>query len=130
MQRRDFHTPAFDEIGILAATEVVNASRTLYLSGLVAEDKPGLPLKAQDMKTQLTAALDTVEKTLREAGYTLADVVRLHVYTTDVPALMACHDVLSERLRQGGAKIVGVLAGVAALALPDFKVEIEATAVK
>jgi enamine deaminase RidA (YjgF/YER057c/UK114 family) len=131
MERRNLTLPALDVYGILGATEVINPSRVLYCSGMVAEAKPGAPpLEQQSTRDQLAGALDSVEDTLRRAGYALADVVRLNLYTTDTDGVMASHDLLTERLRNGGAKVTGTLLGVARLALPHFKVEIEVTAVK
>jgi hypothetical protein len=48
-------------------------------------------------------AMDTVEKVLRHAGLTLADVTRLNCYTTDVDAFMS---VVFEYLAPRSAKML------------------------
>jgi enamine deaminase RidA (YjgF/YER057c/UK114 family) len=67
---------------------------------------------------------------LREAGYTLADVVRVNYYTTDIDAFFGAGDILGERLGAAGIQPASTLLGVTRLAFPELMVEIEATAVK
>jgi enamine deaminase RidA (YjgF/YER057c/UK114 family) len=74
-------------------------------------------------------AVDNVEAVLRDAGMTLANVVRLNIYTTDVDAYLANDGPLSERTRAAGVAPPGTLLGVARLAFPELLVEMEATAV-
>jgi enamine deaminase RidA (YjgF/YER057c/UK114 family) len=59
---------------------------------------------------------------------TLANVVRLNVYTTDVDAFLEHFARLSDRLVDAGG-FASTLLGVARLAFPQLLVEIEATAV-
>ncbi len=82
-----------------------------------------------DMRAQMALALDNLEAVLREAGLTLADVVRLNYYTTDVDALFGAYDSVMERLAGAGCRPASTLLGVARLAFPELLVEIEATAV-
>ena len=59
---------------------------------------------------------------------TIADVVRLTVYTTDVDALLAGYGSAAEALAPNLPAMT--LIGVSRLAFPELKVEIEATAVR
>ncbi|MFS8104293.1 RidA family protein [Lentzea alba] len=105
---------------------VSGQARTLYLSGQAAMSADGEPQHANDMPAQLTLSLDNMEAVLAEAGMTLANLVRLNVYTTDVDLLFQHYGVLAARL--GGTPTTTML-GVARLALPDLLVELEGTAV-
>jgi enamine deaminase RidA (YjgF/YER057c/UK114 family) len=57
---------------------------------------------------------------------TLANVVRLNVYTTDVDTLLQHFTVVTERFE--GKRFATTLLGVASLAGPDLLVALEATA--
>ena len=87
-------------------------------------------MHAGDMRAQVNLALDNLQTVLDQAGYSLAGVVRLNFYTTDVDAFFGVFDVLGERLSAGGCIVPGTLLGVSRLAFPELMVEIEATAMK
>jgi len=74
--------------------------------------------------------VDNLETVLGEAGFALADIVRLNVYVTDVDAYSAAAAALGSRMAEAGSRHASTLLGVARLALPELLVEIEATAVK
>jgi enamine deaminase RidA (YjgF/YER057c/UK114 family) len=59
---------------------------------------------------------------------TLANVVRLGVFTTDVDEAVANFDVLGQRLGAHNVAPSMTLLGVSRLALPSLLFEIEATA--
>ena len=77
----------------------------------------------------LLIALDNLESVLREAGMSLANVVRLNIYTTDVDAFFEHFGVLASRTAAAGVAPPGTLLGVSRLAYPELLVELEATAV-
>jgi enamine deaminase RidA (YjgF/YER057c/UK114 family) len=81
-----------------------------------------------DMSAQVMQALDNLETVLSEAGFSLADVVRLNYYVTDVDAFLQAGEVYGPRLGQAGCRSAGTLLGVSRLAFPELLVEIEATA--
>ena len=67
---------------------------------------------------------------LDAAGMTLADVVRLNYYTTDIDAFMRdAMGGLVRRLTAAGCTPASTLLGVQRLALPELMIEIEATAI-
>jgi len=75
--------------------------------------------------------MDNLETVLREAGYSLSDVVRINYYTTDVDAFFEAYpDEVAGRLAEAGCQPASTLLGVTRLAFPQLMVEIEATAVK
>lgn len=109
--------------------EIIEGHRRLVIcAGQTAMDADGQPQHAGDMRSQVAMALDNLDAVLRGAGMTLANVVRLNLYTTDVEALFGSIDVLGERLGAAGVTPPSTLLGVTRLAFPELMVEIEATA--
>jgi enamine deaminase RidA (YjgF/YER057c/UK114 family) len=119
-----------DQFGFSQAVEVSGQQRTLICAGQTSTAPDGSTLHAGDMRGQVAAALDNVETVLGEAGFSLADVVRLNYYTTDIEAFFTAADILGARLGAAGIQPASTLLGVTRLAFPDLLVEIEATAVK
>ena len=110
--------------------EVVSGhTRTLYCAGQTAMDGDGKPQHHGDMAAQLALSLDNLEAVLGEAGMSLANLVRLNVYTTDVDLLFQHYGVLASRLGAAGVAPASTLLGVTRLAFPDLMVELEGTAV-
>lgn len=108
---------------------VTGGARTLFLAGQTSTDGDGVTQHEGDMAGQLALAIANVEAVLAEAGMTLADVVRLNVFTTDVDRCLQHYGVVRERLDAAGVAPAGTLVGVTRLALPALLVELEATAV-
>ena len=119
-----------DQWGFVQANEVSGAQRTLYCAGVASVDDDGQPVHAGDMQAQLMRALDNLETILRQAGFELADVVRLNTYTTDLDAYLAAAPAVGARLGAANCRYAAMLLGVSRLALPGLLVELEATAVK
>jgi enamine deaminase RidA (YjgF/YER057c/UK114 family) len=110
--------------------EIVSGQgRTLYCSGQAAMDGDGVPRHDGDMAAQLALSLDNLEEVLGAAGMSLANLVRLNVFTTDVELLFRHYGVLAARLGAAGVAPTTTLLGVTRLALPTLLVELEGTAV-
>ncbi|WP_073483331.1 RidA family protein [Streptoalloteichus hindustanus] len=110
--------------------EIVSGhTRTLYCSGQAATGDDGTPRHEGDMAAQLALSLDNLEAVLAKADMSLANLVRLTVYTTDVDLLFQHYGVLASRL--GAARVAPptTMLGVTRLAIPALMVELEATAV-
>lgn len=110
--------------------EVRNGSRVIYCAGQTSVDEAGNVLHAGDMGKQLAKALDNLEVVLAKGGMTLANVVRLNYYVTDINAFFGAHDLIGERVKNVAVKPSGTLLGISSLFHPDAMVEIEATAVE
>ncbi|WP_327008722.1 RidA family protein [Dactylosporangium sp. NBC_01737] len=108
---------------------VCGQTRTLYCAGQTAMSGEGKPEHAGDMAAQLALSLDNLEAVLGGAGMSLADLVRLNVYTTDVDRLFEHYGVLASRLGAAGVAPATTMLGVARLAIPALLVELEGTAV-
>jgi enamine deaminase RidA (YjgF/YER057c/UK114 family) len=117
------------ELGFNQGEIVSGHTRTLYCSGQTAMSADGRPQHDGDMAAQLALSLDNLEAVLGEAGMSLANVVRLNVYTTDVDLLLPHYGVLASRLGAARVAPATTMLGVTRLAIPGQMVEFEATAV-
>jgi enamine deaminase RidA (YjgF/YER057c/UK114 family) len=111
--------------GVLASGH----TRTLYCAGQAAMNGAGEPEHAGDVAAQVVLSLDNLESVLSAAGMSLANLVRLTVYATDVDRLFEHYGVLTSRLGAAGVAPATTVLGVTRLALPDLLVELEGTAV-
>ena len=107
---------------------IQGSNRILMLAGQTSVDGNGAPQHAGDMAGQVALASDNLEAVLKAAGMSLANVIRLNYYTTDVDALMANLGILGARLGAAGVAPPGTLLGISRLAFPELMVEIEAIA--
>ena len=119
-----------DEFGFVQANETSGVQRVLLCSGQTSVDADGQPMHEGDMGAQVGQAIDNVETVLSEAGFALADVVRLNYYVTDVDAFMQAGEVYGAKLAEAGCRPASTLLCVSRLAYPTLMVEIEATAVQ
>lgn len=117
------------EMGFNQGEVVSGHTRTLYLSGQTATGADGKPQHAGDMAAQLALSLDNLEAVLGEAGMSLANLVRLNVYTTDVDLLFQHYGGLAARLGAARVAPATTMLGVTRLAIPTLLVELEGTAV-
>ena len=118
-----------DHFGFSQAVDVRGGQRMLCCAGQTSVDANGTPMHPRDMAKQVNQAMDNLEVVLKQAGLTLANVVRLNYYTTDVDAFINTAPVFIPRLASSGCKPAATLLGVARLFHPDILIEIEATAV-
>ncbi|MFE7721283.1 RidA family protein [Nocardia rhizosphaerihabitans] len=117
------------EMGFNQGELVSGHTRTLYCSGQTAMSSEGKPEHDGDMAAQLALSIDNVEGVLKEAGMTLANLVRLNVYTTDVDLLFQHYGVLASRLGAAGVAPATTMLEVTRLAIPGQLIELEGTAV-
>lgn len=116
------------QLGFDQAQLVEGHRRVLICGGQDAVDANGNPQHPGDMAAQLGLALDNLEAVLAGAGMSLANVVRLNVFTTDVDTLLQHFTILTERFGGTGERFASTLLGVARLAAPQLLVLLEATA--
>ena len=103
--------------------------RQVFLAGQVAWDENLQLVGANDLPTQIRQCLANVTTALAAVGATPADVVRLKTYLVGHTAddLKALGGALQE-FYADGLPAPNTVVGVSRLALPEFLVEIEATA--
>ena len=114
------------KLGFDQARLIEGQRRQLVCSGQDAVDADGNPQHPDDMAAQLRLAIDNLEAVLAEADMTLANVVRLKAYTTDVDDLFKNWTTVTDRVEGGFATSV---LGVTRLGAPPLLVLLEATAV-
>jgi enamine deaminase RidA (YjgF/YER057c/UK114 family) len=114
-------------LGFDQAQLIEGHQRQLFCSGQDAVDADGNPQHPDDMGAQLDLALDNLEVVLAAADMTLANVIRLNAYTTDVGALLEHNATLVDRF--GDSRYATSVVGVAQLPAPQLLVLLEATAV-
>ena len=102
--------------------------RQLFLSGQDAVDETGSPQHPDDMAKQLDMALDNLEAVLAAADMSLANVIRLNVFTTDVDELFEHWAALPGRFGKAESGFATSVLGVSRRAAPDLLVLVEATA--
>jgi enamine deaminase RidA (YjgF/YER057c/UK114 family) len=98
---------------------------TVYLAGALGTEADGSV--APDMRVQTRRAFDKLASVMREAGGSLADVVKLTVFITDMRNRDAYGEVRAEFFR--AEPPASTLVQVVALATPGALVEIEGIAV-
>lgn len=115
-------------LGYHQAEILEGAKRQLICAGQTAVDADGNPQHPEDMRSQITLALDNLEAILSAADMGLANITRLSIYTTDVDEAMKHFDLLGTRFGPVNAAPPMTLLGVTRLAIAELMFEIEATA--
>jgi enamine deaminase RidA (YjgF/YER057c/UK114 family) len=114
------------ELGFDQAQLIEGPQRMLVCSGQDAVDADGQPRHPGDMAAQLELALDNLEAVLAAADMTLANIVRLNAYTTDVDELFKHFVSVNDRF--ANSRYATSVLGVAQLPA-QLLVMLEATAV-
>ena len=106
-----------------------NGGRTLHLSGQVAWNADGELIGPGDLVAQTRQALANLREVLAAAGATPADIVRLRTYVVNhSPDKLGPVTAEIAAFYGDALPAANTFIGVQALALPDFLIEIEATA--
>ena len=130
MERREINpTDWLLGFNVNHGVEVTGTERVLYLSGQTSTAADGAPLHAGDLVAQFGMAWSNLKDALSAAGMDPTNIVRLNMYTTDVPGFMASAGDIVPIFAGDGCKPVSTLLGVAALFDPEIMIELEATAV-
>jgi enamine deaminase RidA (YjgF/YER057c/UK114 family) len=114
-------------LGFDQAQLIEGHQRQLVCSGQDAVDADGNPQHPGNMAAQLELALDNLEAVLAAADMTLANIVRLNVYSTDVDEYLKHFARVNDRV--GASRYATTVLGVARLPAPQLLVMLEATAV-
>jgi enamine deaminase RidA (YjgF/YER057c/UK114 family) len=117
------------KLGFDQAELIEGHQRQLLCSGQDAVDADGNPKHPDDMAAQLEMSVENLEAILAGADMTLANVVRLNVYTTDFDDLLEHWATVTNRLGNSDGGFATTLLEVSRLAAPQLLVMLEATAV-
>src|SRR6185295_908264 len=109
---------------------VASGKRIVHTAGQVAIDERGALVGGGDLAAQTAQAMRNVGLALKAAGAGYADIVKITTYVVDYKPE---HRAIVGRARApffaDMSPPASTLVGVAALALPEWRVEIEAVAV-
>jgi len=117
----------FDPPTYSQAVKVTGGETILYLAGQVAYDHNGNAAHAGDFKAQARAALQAVRAQVEAGGGTMANIVKVNTYLTDIRHRTEYAAIREEFF--GKKMPASTLVAVSALAQPEFLIEIEAIAV-
>ena len=108
---------------------VATGKRMVFISGQTAWDERKNIVGGDSVLEQARQAFRNLEKAMAAAGGTLKDIVTLRIYVVDYQA--ECGTAVGTILREtfSPQKPASTWIGVSALAVPEFLIEIEATAV-
>lgn len=130
MQRRDVNpTTWLDPFGIQQGVEVTRADRVLYLTAQTSTSADGQPVHDGDMLAQFQLAWSNLKDVLDDSRMSPENVVRLNVFTTDLPLFMEHAQTIGEMVAVDGATGASTILGVEALLWPELMIALEATAV-
>src|SRR5262245_59882166 len=104
---------------------VVEARKTIFVSGQLARDARGEVVGKGDMRAQIRQTGENINAALAAAGATLNDIVKTNTYVTDIKEFLKHTDV---RMEYFGALPTSTTVEVRRLAHPDLLVEIEVIA--
>lgn len=108
-------------------SHVVKAGGIIFISGQLARDAEGNVVGAGDAASQYRQVLSNVKTALSAAGATLSNVVKTTTYVVGEGNLAAIRAAREQSLETPAPASTMVV--VAALANPDFLVEVDAVAV-
>lgn len=109
---------------------VSTGTKIIHCAGQTAWDKDMNLVGGDDLEAQTAQALENIKSTLTAAGATMNDVVRVDIYVVDYnPDKIPPIDAAMSRYFDPDRLPASTLLGIAALAMPEFLIEITATAV-
>ena len=113
-----------------AQVVVSEGSKMVHCAGQTAWDKNLQIIGEGDLEKQMEQSLENVRLALEAAGATVKDIVRLHTYVVDYkPEYVEVIGKVLGNFFDPDNIPANTLLGVQSLAVPEFMVEIEATAV-
>ena len=121
------------KIDVYRQVSVGTGSKLVFVAGQVAFDADGATVGEGDLAAQVEQSYLNIGTALAEVGASFEDVAKLTVYVVDwTPEKMP---LFLEGVARASTKLgvtplaPGTLIGVAALASPDYLVEVEAAAI-
>ena len=125
--RKNFSSGAKWE-DIVGYSRAVQVGNQLEVTGTVAVDENGLVVGKDDFYKQTQFAIQKIEKVMKQAGFSLQDVVRTRIFVTDISHWEEVGRAHSEFFKS--IKPATTMVEVKALISPEYLVEIEASAIR
>jgi 2-iminobutanoate/2-iminopropanoate deaminase len=117
----------YDPSGYSQAIKVTGAQAIVFLAGQVSYDASGGVAHRGDFTGQARSVFSSIKALVEAAGGTLANIVKINTYVTDVKHRPEFRAVREEFF--GDRKPASTMVQVSALAHPDYLIEVEAIAV-
>jgi len=117
----------WDPPGYSQAVKVTGAQTMLFIAGQVAYDAQGKPAHRGDFAAQARAVFQALKAQVEAGGGTLANVGKINTYLVDIRHRAELVPIREEFF--GKKTLASTLVAVAALAQPEYLIEIEAVAV-
>lgn len=118
-----------NDLGYSQAIEIRHSECTLYCAGQAAMTAAGQPVGGS-MSEQIQLSCQNLYEVIVQAGYDVANIVRLNLYTTSISSFFEAYGELLTWMQQHNCTPVSTLVQVQALAYPELNIEIEATVIK
>ena len=121
------------EVPLYKHVSIATGSRTVFMAGQISVDANGNTVGAGDLVAQVEQSYLNVATALAEAGATFDDVAKINVYMVGLTPekIEAAAEGIARVEKKLGVTIQAPLTGigVAALAGPEYLVEVDAIAV-
>jgi enamine deaminase RidA (YjgF/YER057c/UK114 family) len=117
----------FDPVTYSQGIKVHQAQTILFLSGQVAYTAEGGVAHRGDFQAQARGAYDAIKALVESQGGTMANIVKITTYVTDMRYRVDLAPLREQYFGKKGP--ASTLVEVAALAHPDWLIEVEAIAV-
>ena len=117
-----FNPPTYTQ-----AVKITGAQTILFIAGQVAYGPDGKPAHRGDFPAQARAVFQALKAQVEAGGGTLANVVKINTYLVDIRHRADLVPIREEFF--GKKTLASTLVAVAALAQPEYLIEIEAVAV-
>jgi enamine deaminase RidA (YjgF/YER057c/UK114 family) len=112
---------------LVGYSRAVKAGNMIFIGGTAAADEDGKTIGIKDAYAQTRIILTKIDKTLKQMGSSLEDVVRTRIFVTDISKWEEIGRAHNEFFRE--IMPCCTMIEVRALINPDMLVEIEAEAV-
>lgn len=95
-----------------AYSQAVRVANTIYLSGQIPLDPATMQMVEGEMRSQIVRVFENLQAVAEAAGGTLADVVKLNVYLTDLGHFPLVNEVMASYFHEPypARAVVGVAA--------------------
>ena len=81
-------------------SQAVKVGDTVYLSGQIALNPATMEMVTSDMRAQITRVFDNLKAVATASGGSLADVVKLNVYLTDLSHFPLVNEIMAGYFRE------------------------------
>ncbi|HAT8179065.1 TPA: RidA family protein [Legionella pneumophila] len=76
-------------------SQAIRSGQTVFLSGQIPLDPETMQICSDDIKLQITQVLENLSAVCEEAGGSLANIVKLNVYLTDLSHFPLINEAMS-----------------------------------